>query len=297
MAAGGFTSVQCGQTTSMPSCTVSASAPGQGVDPLTSTIPTPVSATTAGSNTCQAPDDRGKLVPCFNSTFGWLGTTGCYYKNDPSFAPPAQDVADQPPAGQAGAFYLVTCSPQNLSTGGAVIWLPSGAANAVLALPDPAVLAQQAVRQLDIPSMSVSASPSVNADQLVGLPTWLWLEGTWHSIAATAAVPGESVTATATPTSVTWNLGDGNTIDCQGPGTPFTSTDLPNAPSPTCGYTYRTSSIGQPNNAFSITATVSWAVDWAGGGETGTVPNLDSTTGATLRVADIQSLNIENGES
>jgi hypothetical protein len=289
--------VQCGQTTGTPSCTVAASAPGQGVAPFTSTIPTPASATTTGSNTCQAPNDRGKLVPCFDSTFGWLGSTGCYYKIDPSFAPPPQDVADQPPPGQAGAFYLVTCSPQNLSTGGAVVWLPSGAANAVLALPAPAVLAQQAVRQLNIPNMSVGASPSVNADQLVGLPTWLWLEGTWNPVSATAAVPGESVTATATPTSVTWNLGDGHTIDCQGPGTPYASTDLPNAPSPTCGYTYRTSSIGQPNNAFSITATISWAVDWAGGGQTGTVPNLDSTTGATLRVADIQSLNIENGES
>jgi hypothetical protein len=295
--ADGTSSVQCGALEA-PSCTLSVSNSGEPQSEPSTNDPNvqQVDSTTTGSNTCQAPNDRGKLVPCFNSAFGWLGSTGCYYKVDPSFAPPTQDAADQPPAGQAGAYYVATCSPQNLSTGGGVVWLPSGTAGAPLALPDPAVLAQQAIRQLVIPSMSVSASPSVNADQLVGLPTWLWLGGPWHSVTATAAVPGESVTATATPTSVTWNLGDGSTIACQGPGTPFTSTDVPNEPSPTCGYTYEEPSIGQPNNAFPVTATVSWAVGWAGGGQTGTVPALDSTTDATLRVADIQSLNLGSGE-
>ena len=159
-------------------------------------------------------------------------------------------------------------------------------------LPNPALLAQQAVKQLSLPSLSINASPSTDSDQLVGLPTWLWLaEGSWHPITATAAVPGESVTATATPTSVTWNLGDGNTIECLGPGTPYTSTDSPDVPSPTCGYTYTRSSAGQPNNAFNVTATVSWSVDWAGGGQAGTVPALNDTTTTTLRVADVESLN------
>jgi hypothetical protein len=294
----GTSNVQCGQLKA-PSCTLSASTPSQLQNTPSSESPgvQQVNSTTAGSNTCQAPDDRGVLVPCFDPTFGWLGSTGCYYKIDPSFNPPPQDVADQHPAGQAGAYYDATCSPQNLSTGGGVVWLPSGAAGAIAVLPAPAVLAQQATRQLAIPSLSVGASPSVNTDQLVGLPTWLWLEGSWNSVTATAAVPGESVTATATPTSVKWSLGDGNTIECQGPGTPYAATDEPNAPSPTCGYTYQKSSVGQPNDAFSITATVSWVVDWVGGGQSGAVPDLDSTTQASLRVAYVQSLNTENGES
>ena len=113
----------------------------------------------------------------------------------------------------------------------------------------------------------------------------------WHPITATAAVPGESVTATATPTSVTWNLGDGNTIVCQGPGTPYAATDSPGEASPTCGHTYTIHPHGQPNNAFTVTATVSWAVDWAGGGQAGTVPALNDTTTTPLRVADVESLN------
>jgi hypothetical protein len=172
------------------------------------------------------------------------------------------------------------------------VWIPSGSAAAPPVLPSPAVLAQQAVSRLTLPSPQIDASPSTNADQLVGLPTWFWLDTAgWRPTTATAAVPGESVTATATPTSVTWKFGDGTTLDCQGPGTPYVAADLPDAPSPTCGHTYAISSAGQPGNAFTVTATVSWSVNWAGGGQAGIVPALQNTATSVLRVADVQSLN------
>jgi hypothetical protein len=43
-------------------------------------------------------------------------------------------------------------------------------------------------------------------EELMFLPTWLWLAGGWAPTSATATVPGFSVTATATPTSVTWSM-------------------------------------------------------------------------------------------
>jgi hypothetical protein len=159
-------------------------------------------------------------------------------------------------------------------------------------LPNPAVLAQQAVSQLTLPGFEISASPATSADQLVGLPTWLWLDQAgWQPTTATAAVPGESVTATATPTSVTWSFGDGTTLTCQGPGTPYSAGDSPQQPSPTCGHTYTTTSANQPDAAFTVTATVSWSVVWAGGGQAGTVPGLQNTATTNLRIADVQSLN------
>jgi hypothetical protein len=257
-----------------------------------------VTAITAGSNKCQGPNDDGKLVPCDSSTFGWLGSTGCYYKVDQTFVAPAWDIAVQHPAGQSGAYYVVTCAPQNSRTGGGIVWLPSGTAGAAPTLPTPALLAEEAIKELTFPSLSINASPSTDGDQLVGLPTWLWLEqGGWHPLTATAAVPGESVTATATPTSVTWNLGDGSTIVCQGPGTPYASADSPDESSPTCGHTYVTSSAGQPQDAFTVRATVSWSVAWAGGGQAGTVPALNDTTTSALRVADVESLNTVSKET
>ena len=153
-------------------------------------------------------------------------------------------------------------------------------------------MAQQAVSELTLPNPQIDTSPSPGADQLVGLPTWLWLgKAGWQATTATAAVPGESVTATATPASVTWSFGDGTTLVCQGPGTPYTASDSSDAASPTCGHTYASSSAGQPDDAFTVTATVSWSVTWAGGGQAGTVPGLHNTATTALRVADVQSLN------
>jgi hypothetical protein len=211
---------------------------------------------------------------------------------DSSFVPPPGDTADQPPPGEIGGFYLVTCTWDTTGTGGAIVWLTTGAAPGPATPPAPATLAQRAVKQLTLPGFAIDASPSTAADQLVGLPTWLWLAGAdWQATTATAAVPGESVTATATPTTVTWDLGDGTTLVCHGPGTPYTASDRPDQASPTCGHTFASSSAGQPNDAFTVTATIAWSVTWAGGGKTGTVPNLESTATTTMRVAAIESLN------
>jgi hypothetical protein len=251
-----------------------------------------VSATTGGSDQCQDPNNLGQTVPCNSPDFGWLGSDGCYYKADPTFQPPPSDTVDQPPAGETGGYYLVTCVGQGQSTNGGIVWIPSGTVAVAPVLPSPAILAQQAVSQLTLPSPRIDASPSTGADQLVGLPTWLWLsKAGWQASTATAAVPGESVMATATPTSVTWNFGDGTRLVCHGPGTPYTASESPDEPSPTCGHTYATSSAGQPNSAFTVTATVSWSVTWAGGGQAGTVPALQNTAATDLRVADVQSLN------
>src|SRR5262249_51106805 len=54
----------------------------------------------------------------------------------------------------------------------------------------PAVLAQTAVKHLALQSPLIEASPPVGVDQLVNVPTWLWLAGPWTAVHATAAVPG-----------------------------------------------------------------------------------------------------------
>ena len=235
----------------------------------------------SGTNqTCT--DDAGQPAPCVDPTFGWMGTDGCYYKVDPNFDPPAWDTADQPPPGEAGAYYDVTCigftggrgrnsvAPGRHGPGGGVAG-PSGPRGG-------------AAGELTLPGPGIEANPSPGVEQLVGVPTWLWLEGGWQPVAATAAVPGESVTATATPTSVAWSMGDGSAVDCAGPGTPYAAGDNPAAASPTCGHTYETPSVGQPDGAFEVTATITWSITWAGGGQAGTEPALTTTSRAAFGV-------------
>lgn len=156
-------------------------------------------------------------------------------------------------------------------------------------VPSPAEVARLARSQLRLPPPGIAASPA--GDQLVNLPTWLWLDrGSWGDVSATASVPGVSVTAVARPTSVTWSMGDGNSVTCNGPGTAFPSGADPKSASPDCGYTYRTSSAGQRGEAFPVTATVHWTVTWSGAGQGGTFPNMTTTRSAAFRVAESQGI-------
>ena len=168
---------------------------------------------------------------------------------------------------------------------------------AVPAPPDPAVLAALARQTLGLPSPVIRSSPAQNALQLTNLPTWLWISpAEWAPRSKTATVPGESVTATATPVSVTWHPGDGSTVTCHGAGTPYTSADNPALASPDCGHTYTSSSAGQPGGAFQATATITWDITWQGaGGAGGALPPLFTTTTAAFRVAESQALNTSGG--
>jgi hypothetical protein len=185
---------------------------------------------------------------------------------------------------------MVVCSPDGKDplTHGPV-FVP--AANGQPAL-SPEQVAQMARNRLWLPAPNISANPV--GEQLVNLPTWLWVS-TWHPVSATAAVPGVSVTAIATPTSVSWSMGDGTVVTCAGPGTPFRPGGDPTAPSPTCGHTYGISSANQPRHAFSVTATVHWTVTWSGAGQSGTFPDLTTTGNAAFRVAESQALNNNGG--
>ncbi|MEC3974314.1 hypothetical protein [Amycolatopsis sp. H20-H5] len=176
----------------------------------------------------------------------------------------------------------------------APVWLPDGQQTPAAApLPSPAELAQVARSQLKLPSPEIVTNP--RGDQLVTLPTWLWLAGGWDQQSATAAVPGVSVTAVAKPTSLVWAMGDGATVTCGNGGTPFPASGDPRATSPDCGHTYRASSAGKPNNAYPVTATVHWSISWAGAGQAGTFPDMTTTANAAFRVAESQALNTGGG--
>jgi hypothetical protein len=290
---GGGVTVSCASDPT-PGCALGAQTSGSPGSAVVSSVkPQPGDAGT--NQTCT--DYGGQPAPCVDPTFGWMGTDGCYYKLDTTFDPPAWDTADQPPPGEAGSYYDVTCVGfTGLGTGGGVVWLSAGTAPAP-ALPAPAVLAAQAAGELTLPGPGIQANPSPGVEQLVGVPTWLWLEEGWQPVAATAAVPGESVTATATPTSVTWSMGDGSTVNCAGPGTPYAASDNPAAASPTCGYTYATPSVGQSGGAFEVTATITWSITWAGGGQAGTEPALTTTSRAAFRVTESQAINTPSSGS
>jgi hypothetical protein len=165
------------------------------------------------------------------------------------------------------------------------------------ALPDPVVLAAQAESKLTLLKPQVDSSPAPGKAQVVQLPTWAWMpKAQWAPISATATVPGESVTATATPDRLSFSWGDGTSSSCQGPGTPYVagSSDASTS-SPTCGHTYRITSASAPDQQFPVTATLSWKITWNGGGQAGTFPDLATTTTVHWPVEQVESVLVEGG--
>lgn len=209
-------------------------------------------------------------------------------------APAALPVAGPAP-GQQGSWYVWKCTTAGVTDGlyHPPVFIPNGQPPGAAPLPSPAQLAQMAYNQLRLPTPTIAANPA--GEQLVNLPTWMWLSSGWGPVSATASVPGVSVTAVATPTSVSWSMGDGSTVTCTGAGTPFKPGTDPKAPSPDCGHTYRTSSASQASQAFPVTATVHWTVTWSGAGQGGTFPDMTTTGNAAFRVAESQALNNGGG--
>jgi hypothetical protein len=138
-----------------------------------------------------------------------------------------------------------------------------------------------AVSKLGLSGPNIKLSPPAGSQQVVGLPTWMWTtvsDATWTPHSATAAVAGESVTATATATSIDWSMGDGDTVTCDGPGTPYSPRFGAHASSPTCGYTYSSPSSTAAGGTFPVTGTTTWRITWVGGGQNGTLTLRRSTT-------------------
>jgi len=145
-------------------------------------------------------------------------------------------------------------------------------------------VAYNAQNQLQLPAPHVHTSP--DGKTYVELRTALWVDqADFARETAPATVPGQTVTAIATPQSVTWKMGEG-TVTCQTAGSPRGRG---------CGYTYKRSSAGQPEGKYAISVTVTWNVYWTCVGDcdaaqgTYAEPTMSMTTNTTLAVGEVQT--------
>ena len=147
--------------------------------------------------------------------------------------------------------------------------------------PDLAALAASAYDRIALPFPVPSTAPSLEVRPLTGLDTWLWIDpGAWGTREATAELAGFSVTVTATPVRVVWDMGEGERpVTCDGPGSVWQA-DGPASQSTDCSYNYRWNSDDEPGGVFRASVSVEWDVAWtASNGATGTLaPGRRSTT-------------------
>jgi len=146
----------------------------------------------------------------------------------------------------------------------------------------------EARRRLDLPLPQPALNPP--AAQLVGVPTWLWVEGPWDPLSATASVGAVAATVTATPVEVVWDTGDGATTTCDA-GTPYDPTRPPAEQASGCTHTFSRSSAALPGGTYRVTATVTYDVSWAAStGAGGGLGALSRSTTVAVTVNEAQAL-------
>lgn len=260
--------VDCEQSPGAPQCRV--------------VVGTPGSPSGGGPGECRR---NGLVVPCYIEGKGALNGDGCYYQPVGSQNPP-------PGARTPGSWYVRTC-PDGLNGRPELAWIAD-----VDSPISPEVLAQHAIAMLRLPAPQIRVNPPLPAPQVLHVPTWLWVSAqSWRSRSATASLGSLSVTATATASRAVWTPGDGTSVTCAGPGTPWRAGLNPVAPSPTCGHTYRRASAGRSGGHYLLGATVDWNVTWVGGGASGSAGTLSTTGTAAVTAVEAGALNTAPGRN
>ena len=146
----------------------------------------------------------------------------------------------------------------------------------------------EARRRLDPPLPLPALNPPTA--QLVGVATWLWVDGPWSPVSATAAVGAVTATVTAAPVEVVWDTGDGTTTTCDA-GTPYDPTRPPAGQHSGCTHVFTRTSAGRPGGSYAVTATVTYEVTWsATTGGSGALGTLTRSTTIPVRVTEAQAL-------
>ena len=227
----------------------------------------------------------------------WFGSQGCYAFQ--GYVPPKHD----PVWGGHTDGSVWTCAgagPDGNGTG-YNFWAAPGAAAAAPVLVDPAVLAQRALDQLQLVQPSIHMAPAPPLQTYVGLETWLWMDpARWQPLDLTVTAGPTAVTVTARPARAVWDLTAGSTT-CTSPGRAWVI-GMGDDEQTDCSYTFTQISDGQPDDAFAVSSTLVYQVDWtcAGGcladnGTLGEVPGLPGA--AAIRVGERQSVVVRGGES
>ena len=262
----------------------------------------PPAATTAdGDGGTPAPactvTPSGDAIPCREGQAWWVQDMQCY----------AEAMAQQPPKDSPiwggrtdGAIYsclFYTGGGAFPGTNGFTFW--SATPPAAPAAVDPAVLAQQALSTLTVPSPTTGRYPAGILQEgqpftVVNAYTWFWTDpGSFRALTARADAGGVWAQVTVTPTALSFTPGDGAaTVSCPGPGVAWQPGDGVWAASPAgCDYRYPHSSIRQPDGQVTATYGIQWSVTWTSStGATGTLPDLTTTSNATFAVAEVQSV-------
>ena len=151
--------------------------------------------------------------------------------------------------------------------------------------------------QLPTPELAIRPDPANGS--LIRMQNWLAVAPP-ADVSATAAVGPVWVTVTAAPGDTSWDMGNGDIVECDGVGTPLPAgvddmlDESVDGAAP-CGYAYPHVSAPEfgagPDLAYDNAVTLDWSIRWTDHtGAGGTLDDLSTTTGWSIRVRQIQTV-------
>lgn len=235
---------------------------------------------------------NGDKVPCDTEAGTWSNSGNSWCRDITSTVPFTDAAWDGNTEGK-----IVECTrPGGSLTPDPTLTYRSWQADDTAPAPDPEEMAERILASLDLEAPELHTFPKGDTFEHMGLTGWnMWLwsvaptDKQWGPVTASASEGGVTVTLTAKVSEMTWDMGNGDTVEC-GKGTEWSSSRTnggQNIASPTCGYVYE--AMGR----YTVTATSTWQVDWTGSGRSGTLP-LDLERSAPMRVGEIQSVIVSN---
>ena len=249
---------------------------------------------TAGSGS-STPGSAGSGVSLSTST-GRSSGPACTYTEltNADFIAELEEPAPHEPG--SGTWNLKYCDGNYEGP----VWFGNGGGGRGPSAPavDPAVLAQEAKNRLAVPTPTISITPPPDK-VLVNANTFLSIDSSqWGQRSATASAGGVTSTAVAVPEKVVWNMGDGQQVTCNRPGTPFNPNVDYFDQTPDCGYVYKRSSASYPGHVVRVTATLYYRATWSavgapGGGDLGTISRTSAPV--LVSVNEIQTVIVPGG--
>ena len=140
-------------------------------------------------------------------------------------------------------------------------------------------------------AIDIGYFPYLNTDRtIVSWHTWLWAKNPsqkqWGTITSSETEQGVTVSITATPKQLIFNMGDGGTERCDTPGRAWPEGKASHGdPGPTnCSYKYK------KTGRYTITATTVWHITWSGNGTSGSFTH-EVSNNITISVTELRTVN------
>ena len=171
-------------------------------------------------------------------------------------------------------------------TGDPFYWAPADV-DPVDLIPD---ALDRVTTQLAAPIPAIN--PDATAGGIVNLGMWLAIDDP-GTTTARAALAGVWAQVTATVSGIDVDLGNGDTVACDGLGTPIPDAALDSLDQGPCGYTYRRSSPDDDPYQLAITAVydIAWTTS---NGANGTLADIRRTITVDYDVDEIQTIGVSN---